>query len=157
MSRGYFGVGVYHPKTEENIGTLWRHARLYGADFIFTIGRRYRKQASDTSDTSKHTPLFHYENYADFDAHRPANSNVVCVEMSDKATSLPESHHPEQAIYLLGAEDTGIPEEILRGKQTIQIPSEKPQSMNVAVSGTLVMYDRFIKSAPISKPRKQSK
>jgi hypothetical protein len=34
--RGYFGIGIYHGKTEENIGTLWRSAYAYGADFVFT-------------------------------------------------------------------------------------------------------------------------
>lgn len=143
--RGYFGIGVYYPKTEANIGILWRHARLYGADFIFTIGRRYRKESGDTSNTSRHTPLFHYEDYDDFDSHRPSNSNVVCVEQREGAKTLPETPHPEQAIYLLGAEDRGLPEEILRGKQCIEIPTKEPQSMNVATAGTLIMYDRFVK------------
>lgn len=146
MSRGYFGIGVYLPKTEENIGTLWRHARLYGADFIFTIGRRYRKQASDTSNTQLHIPLYHYEDYTDFENHLPTNCPVVCVELAEGSQSLPDVNHPERAVYLLGAEDRGIPEEILKGKQVIQIPSIEPQSMNVAVSGTLVMYDRLVKA-----------
>lgn len=146
MSRGYFGIGVYHPKTQENIGTLWRHAKLYGADFIFTIGHRYKKQASDTSNTSLHIPLYNYVDYQDFKDHLPYNCPVVCVELAENAQSLPEVNHPERAVYLLGAEDHGIPSEILKGKQIIQIPSVEPQSMNVSVSGTLIMYDRFIKA-----------
>lgn len=147
-ARGYFGIGVYHPKTEENIGTLWRHARLYGADFIFTIGRRYRKQPSDTSNTSLHIPLYNYVDYEDFHSHLPYNCPVICVELSDHAHQLPDVTHPERAIYLLGAEDHGIPPEIMKGKQVIEIPSRETQSMNVAVSGTLIMYDRFVKTAP---------
>lgn len=143
--RGYFGIGVYHPKTQENIGTLWRHAKLYGADFIFTIGRRYKKQASDTSNTSLHIPLYNYTDYQDFKDHLPYNCRVVCVELAESAQSLPDVIHPERAVYLLGAEDKGIPSEILKGKRVIQIPALEAQSMNVAVSGTLVMYDRFIK------------
>lgn len=153
MSRGYFGIGVYHPKTEENIGTLWRHARLYGADFIFTIGRRYKKQASDTSDASRHIPLYNYTDYADFKAHQPYNCPVVCVELAEGSVSLPQFAHPERAIYLLGAEDHGLPEHVLEGRQIVQIPAREPQSMNVAVSGTLVMYDRYVKAHRLTKSK----
>lgn len=143
--RGYFGIGVYHPKTEENIGTLWRHARLYGANFIFTIGRRYKKQATDTSKTFRSIPLYNYVDYEDFRKHIPYDCQVICVELAENSISLPEMAHPERAIYLLGAEDHGIPPEILKGKQIIQIPSLEPQSMNVSVAGTLIMYDRYTK------------
>lgn len=143
--RGYFGIGVYHPKTEENIGTLWRTAFLYGADFIFTIGARYRKQPSDTPDVSKHVPLYNYTSIEDFKEHMPHNASLVCVELSDKSQSLTTTHHPERAIYLLGAEDYGIPEDILFGNQTIQIPTVVELSMNVAVAGSIILYDRFAK------------
>ena len=32
--RGYFGIGIFHGKTETNIGTLWRSAAILGADNI---------------------------------------------------------------------------------------------------------------------------
>ena len=43
-NRGYFGIGIHHVKNEENIGMLWHSADILGADFIFTIGRRYNEQ-----------------------------------------------------------------------------------------------------------------
>jgi len=46
--RGFFGIGIQNIKTESNIGTLWRSANILGADFIYTIGKRYKKQSSDT-------------------------------------------------------------------------------------------------------------
>jgi tRNA(Leu) C34 or U34 (ribose-2'-O)-methylase TrmL len=144
-TRGFFGIGVYHPKTEENVGTLWRHAYLYGADFIYTIGRRYRKQSSDTPKTYRHLPLYHYESYEDFLEHLPFGSRLVCVELNEQAQLLPNASHPQQAVYLLGAEDHGIPDSILAGHQVLQIPCLRGESMNVSVSGTLVMYDRFLK------------
>ena len=33
----YFGIGIYKPKTQENIGSLWRTAYILGASFIFFI------------------------------------------------------------------------------------------------------------------------
>lgn len=144
--RGYFGIGVYHPKTVENIGTLWRSAYLFGASFIFTVGRRYHKQASDTPQTYRHVPLWNFQTFEEFNDKVPYGAQIVCIELADKSKPLHESHHPEQAIYLLGAEDYGIPKEILEGRQVVQIATARPQSMNVAVAGSLVMYDRYAKS-----------
>jgi tRNA(Leu) C34 or U34 (ribose-2'-O)-methylase TrmL len=44
----YFEIGIYHPKTRNNVGTLWRSAYQLGASGLFTIGRRYERQSSDT-------------------------------------------------------------------------------------------------------------
>lgn len=144
-ARGYFGIGVYLPKCEMNIGTLWRSAYIYGADFIFTIGRRYRSQTSDTLKSFRHIPLWNFSGYEDFKNHIPYNAEIVCVEIDDKSRTLVNYVHPQQAIYLLGAEDNGLPEEIMFGKQKIFIPSKEPRCLNVAVAGSIVMYDRFIK------------
>ena len=147
-NRGYFGIGVYNPKTEENIGTLWRHANNFNADFIFTIGRRYSKQASDTSATPRHIPLYNYVDFDDFYVHMPYDCQLIGVELNKRSQSLPSFVHPERVIYLLGAEDHGLPEAVMaKCLHLVEIPTARPQSMNVAVSGTLVMYDRFTKLA----------
>ena len=50
---GFFGIGVYRLKTDANHGTLWRSAFQFGADFIFTIGARFNKKTSRSTDTAK--------------------------------------------------------------------------------------------------------
>lgn len=141
--RGYFGIGIYHCKTSENIGTLWRAAYLYGASYIFTIGKRFPKKASDTVNSRKQIPLFEYQSYEDFYGNIPNSCQVVCIEQS--GTPLKRIVHPEQTVYLLGSEDQGLPSEISKGKLCIEIETQKPYSMNVAMAGSIVMYDRFIK------------
>ena len=47
MMKGYFEIGIYQPKYEENIGTLMRSAYQLGAAGVFTVGKRYRKQVGD--------------------------------------------------------------------------------------------------------------
>ena len=145
MSRGYFGIGVYGSKWESNIGTLLRSAHMYGADFVFTIGKRYSKQATDTPDTTRHTPLFEYTDWEDFTSHLPKGCEIVLIEQSDSSIQLTKYKHPERAVYVLGAEDWGLPQEILDRHQTIEIPTIKSQSMNVSSAGTVVMYDRHTK------------
>ena len=130
-----------------NVGTLWRSAYLFGASFIFTIGKRYPTQASDTPKTERHVPYYEYENWKAFEKTLPRKSNLVFIEQAERSHVLSEAVHPEQAIYILGAEDKGIPEKLMRGCQIMEIPYEKNISMNVSVAGSIVMYDRFIKGA----------
>lgn len=144
MKRGYFGIGIFHGKNEENLGTLWRSAFILEADFIFTIGKRYRRQASDTTSAPKHIPLFHFETYEDFLRHIPYDCPVCAIELNEKSVSLTEYKHPEKCVYLLGAEDHGIPENVLEQcKDIVQIPGRS--CYNVAVAGSIVMYDRQCK------------
>ena len=148
MSRGFFAVGVYQPKTEANVGSLWRTAHLYGAAFVFTVGRRYRTQSSDTPKTPRHTPLFHFDNIGDLTVHLPHGAPLVGVEMDESAVPLDNFDHPAAAVYLLGAEDNGLPPSVLSAcHRLVVIPCPRPESMNVAVAGSLVIYDRHRKAA----------
>ena len=147
--RGYFGIGIYHGKNEENIGTLWRSANILGADFIFTIGKRYSHQCSDTMKTPRHIPLFHYNDWDDMFAHVPYDCPVVAVELADNSTPIKDYVHRERCIYLLGAEDHGIPPEILnRCSDIVQLPGD--YCMNVSTAGSIVMFDRINKQEEVS-------
>ncbi len=142
--RGYFEIGVFHPKTEENIGALWRTAYQLGASGIFTIGRRYKKQASDTYKAWRHIPLREFLTLEDFLKASPHNSLLVGVEQG--GSLLKEYKHPERAMYLLGAEDHGLSEEATEAcNNIVSLPSVRQNSYNVAVAGGFVMMDRFNK------------
>lgn len=144
MKRGFFGIGIFNGKNEKNVGTLWRSAAILGADFIFTIGKRYQRQASDTMKTPRHIPLYTYKDAQDFFDHVPYDCPVVAVELSDDAIMLNKYCHRERCIYLLGAEDCGISKSVLsRCTEVVQIPGDF--CYNVAVAGSIVMYDREVK------------
>lgn len=142
--RGFFGIGVFHSKTEHNIGTLWRSANQLGASFIFTIGKRYKEQASDTRRAPRHIPLYHYKDIKDFLEHRPYDCPLIGIEMSPRAHKLKNFVHPERAVYILGSEDGGLSNEIMDKCQ--YIIELEGHSFNVAVAGSIVMYDRLNKS-----------
>jgi tRNA G18 (ribose-2'-O)-methylase SpoU len=143
MSRGFFAVGVYHPKNGVNIGTLWRTADIMGAAFVFTVGRRYKEQASDTRKTPRHTPLFHFADVEDLRAHLPESCILVGVELADRAQNIRAFSHPERACYLLGAEDNGIPE-LVQGRCHRLLKLDGEESMNVSVAGSIVVYHRSL-------------
>ena len=144
--RGYFGIGIYHCKREANVGTLWRSAAILGADFIFTVGKRYKQQCSDTMKAPRHVPLFHYDSFEDFFKHTPYDCPVVAVELAEGSIPLERYFHRDRCIYLLGAEDYGLPKEVLEQcKETVQLLGD--YCYNVATAGSIVMYDRVAKAA----------
>jgi tRNA(Leu) C34 or U34 (ribose-2'-O)-methylase TrmL len=146
MNRGYFGIGIYHPKTPINLGTLWRSAHNFNASFMFVIGQRYKKQASDTTKAFKHIPLYNYKTFADFMKSRPYDCPLIAIEQSKNSIPLSGFIHPERATYLLGAEDYGIPPRVLSKTQQV-IHINTPMCLNVAVAGSIVMFDRQTKEA----------
>lgn len=144
MKHGYFGIGIYHPKNTDNMGTLWRSAHNFGADFIFTIGKRYKRQASDTTKAERHIPLYEYNTYEDFKEHLPRGCQMVFVEQTEGSHELSSINHPKSCVYILGAEDHGVPENLMVGYQKVHV--ETPMCLNVAVAGSIVLYDRAVKS-----------
>lgn len=142
--KGYFGIGCFGMKTADNYGTLFRTAQVWGADFIYLIGCRFKHQATDTMKSWRHIPTYIYTDFDDFNTHRPHDCQLIAIEISDKATAIKSFVHPKQACYLLGAEDHGLPDHILQTAQSvIYLPGER--SLNVSVAGSIVLFDRINK------------
>lgn len=141
--RGYFGIGICGSKSPVNVGTLWRSAANMGAAFIFTVGRRYPHQVSDTVKAWKHVPLFQVRALDELPL--PKDCKLIGVEQVARSVPLPRFTHPERAVYLLGAEDHGLTKAAQKRCQSIvEIPSSR--CLNVAVAGSIVMYDRIAKA-----------
>ena len=131
-------------KTHHNYGTLFRTAQIMEADFIFLIGSKFKPQASDTMKSWRHMPLFQYKDFKDFNEHRPYDCRLIGIEINKDSVPLKEFIHPKKAIYLLGAEDNGLTKEAIDAcQQIVNLPGER--SMNVAVAGSIVLYDRVTK------------
>lgn len=141
---GYCAIGVYRGKTEHNIGTLWRSAYILGASYIFTIDKKYKKQSSDVLKAWARIPLFHYDDFDEFLKNIPYDCRLVGVELDDRAEMLHTFQHPMRAIYLLGAEDNGLPE-FIREKCHYLVKLPGNSSLNVAVTGSIVLHDRASK------------
>lgn len=150
MTRGFYGIGIVGSKTPINVGTLWRSGGILGASFIFTAGRRYPPQASDTIKAWKHTPFFEFDDAEALFDNLPHACIPIAVELTPDARQLATFVHPERACYILGAEDTGVPQRVLeRCKHVIRIPGER--SLNVAVAGSIVLYDRIAKQGSVAQ------
>ncbi len=143
----FFGIGIQNGKTPENLGVLWRSAQNMGANFIFTIGNRYAKQACDTHDAVKSMPYYHYNTFDNFIKNLPKGTRIVGVELTEEAENLETFNHPRRCVYLLGAEDHGLSKKAIE-KSHFLVKFNSILSLNVAVAGSIILYDRCI-----SKPR----
>ncbi len=129
----FYGIGIMHGTNAVNIGTLWRHAYIMGASFIFTVDRKYKKHPS-------RIPLYHYRDIDDLKAHLPYGAPLVAVELTEDAVLVNDFHHPARAVYLLGSETNGLSDKVLQTcHSVVKLPGHF--SMNVAVAGSIVMHD----------------
>lgn len=143
--RGYFALGVERPKHADNIGTLLRSAVCFDAAFLYTVGRRFPKQASDTVRSWRHTPIIEFADVEDWHAHLPFDCVPVGVELVEGARPLESYTHPQRAIYLLGPEDGSLSraaQDVCR--EIVQIDTR--YCLNLAAAGTVLLYDRCAKA-----------
>jgi tRNA G18 (ribose-2'-O)-methylase SpoU len=141
--RGYFGIGAEKIHKTMNVGSLFRTAHAFGADFIFTVDAAYSQRQgglSDTSDAPTHVPFYSFPTIADMVI--PEGCALVGIELIDESIELPSFYHPRQAAYILGPERGELsPQMIEKCAYTIKIPTKF--CINVALAGAIVMYDRM--------------
>lgn len=142
--KGYHAIGIFRGKTHHNMGTLWRSAYILGASYIFTVDGKYKKQSSDVLRTWSRIPLFTYKTFDDLLNNIPFDCRLIGVEIDDRAEMLHDFEHPKRAIYLLGAEDTGLPD-FVKEKCHFLIKLPGNSSLNVGVTGSIVLHDRVSK------------
>ena len=142
--RGFYGIGIWQPIKGVNVGTIWRSAQAFGASFIFTVGTKYKRQSSDTTHATRHIPLYQYEDTDDMIAHLPYDCPLIAIEFLPDATWLPSFSHLPRCAYILGGENKTLGHQVLdRCVATLYIPTA--YCLNVAVAGSIVMYDRIAK------------
>ncbi|NMP30457.1 RNA methyltransferase [Thalassotalea sp. M1531] len=143
---GFFGIGILNNVDEINIGTLWRSAYILGASFIFTVDKKYKKQTTDVTNAWQKIPLYHYDSIDDLIKNLPYDTPLIGVELSEQASELSKYKHPHRCVYLLGNEQSGLPQQVLaKCHQLVKLPGD--YSLNVSVAGSIVMYDRVSKKA----------
>jgi tRNA G18 (ribose-2'-O)-methylase SpoU len=142
--RGYFGIGVEGVSKSANVGALLRTAHAFGAAFCFTVAPGFDARAArlaDTSDTSRHVPLWRFADAASLVL--PNGCLLVGVELAEDAVDLPSFRHPLNAAYVLGPERASLSSAMTgRCRHVVRIPTRF--ALNLAVAGALVLYDRLL-------------
>jgi len=146
---GFLGIGIYNVKRTYNFGAVIRAARVFGADFVFSVGTRNPQEQSSIG-AELTVPLFHFKTVEEFVGAIPVNAKLVCVELTPGAFAIQSYQHPKRAVYLLGPEDGTIPDSILRMHDKVILPGAYP--LNVAMAATVVLYDRVMKGRSLAPP-----
>ncbi len=123
----------------------------------------------NTQDGISSLALIYFETLSDFLCHLPAKTHVILIEQTDESHPIESFSHPKNATYVFGREAKGIlPEEIKAVKNHItalqdRIPEEyletnkntthcsllqldTPESLNLGVCASIVLYDRHLKN-----------
>ncbi len=140
--RGYFAIGAERMSKALNLGNLMRSAHGFGASFTFTIGATYKalEARADTSKGQDHLPHYNWQSLEDMIL--PQDCRLIGIELVDDAIDLPSFRHPKRAAYVLGPERGILSEPLLeRCDYVVRIPTRF--SINVAMAGAIVMYDRI--------------
>lgn len=148
-ARGYFGIGAERISKPLNLGNLIRSAHAFSASFVFTIGAHHKALdfSSDTSKTLGRIPYYHWETINDM--HLPNDCRLVGIELMDESEDLPSFRHPIKAAYVLGPELGTLSQELVaRCDHLVRIPTQF--SINVAMAGAIVMYDRIKTLGPFA-------
>ncbi len=140
----YTGIGICNPKNPTNMGSVLRACGCFGADEIYYTGTRYDKAQrfnTDTKNTLATLPMIHTESLI---ASAVADTQIVCVELVENATTLPEFEHPDRALYIFGAEDSNLSQELVdQAHHVVFIPTVG--CLNLSASVHVLLYDRQTK------------
>lgn len=146
MNKSKVIIGLTNPKSPTNVGGVMRAAGCYRADAVFYTGNRYERAAqfhTDTQNVRQKIPLTGVDSLLD---SVPEDTRIICVDLVEGATPLPEFQHPEKAFYIFGPEDSTIEQSVIdRADEVVYVPTVG--CMNLAASVNVLLYDRLAKSA----------
>jgi len=145
MKESSVSIGLINPKSPTNVGAVMRAAGCFQADAVLYSGERYDRAArfhTDTKDVAQKIPLCGVD---DLFASVPEGAQVVCVDLVEGATALPEFEHPAHAFYIFGPEDGTVSQAVVdRADAVVYIPTQG--CLNLAATVNVVLYDRTAKS-----------
>lgn len=87
----------------------------------------------------------HTDNFLE---HIDPQTQIVCVDLIEGATALPDFIHPKNALYVFGPEDASISQALINSAHSmVYVPTVG--CMNLAASVNVVLYDRLAETRPI--------
>ena len=148
MKEATVSIGLSNPKSPSNVGAVMRAAGCFQVDSVYYTGKRYPLAArfkTDTKNIRQEIPLTGVECLLD---NVPKDMKIVCVELVEGATPLPEFQHPNKAFYLFGPEDGTLDQGVIdQADAVVYVPTIG--CMNLAATVNVVLYDRMAKSTQV--------
>ena len=142
-------IALVDPKYPHNVGAAVRAASCYGIGQVWFSGDRVQLRGARGYRLPREERMRGYQEVqlrqsdAFFDAFG-AGSVPVAVEVRPATESLIDFEHPEQALYVFGAEDGSLSRAVLRHcHRFVIIPTR--HCTNLAAAVYTVLYDRHAK------------
>ena len=146
-------VVLHMAKYPHNVGQAVRILSCYGVNSLWLTGDRFDLQPHEGYRLPREERMRGYSDvtlFADQDPltkilERHPGVTPVAVELVPGAEELPKFQHPENAVYVFGPEDGGLPGSILkRCHRFVRIPTA--HCLNLATAVGTVLYDREAKN-----------
>ena len=141
-------IVLFQPEIPGNTGSVGRSCVALDLDlclirpFGFELSDRTVRRAG--LDYWKHVSLFEFESWEDFLTRRAPRPDSILLMEEFGATSAYDADYPPDFHLVFGRETTGLPPEILAGReaQTIRLPMRSPhiRSLNLANAATSAAY-----------------
>mgnify|MGYP000025553774 CR=1 FL=1 len=142
---GLVSIGLVNPKSATNVASILRACGCYGASAVFYTGQRFGYAKDFNADTRRMRHIIPTIGVDDLLTIAPKSASKVVIELVEGAIPLPEFVHPENAFYIFGPEDASVPAHIVAAcDHVVYIPTRN--SMNLAATANVVLYDRMAKS-----------
>src|SRR5260221_10736021 len=126
--------GIWNASVSAGVRGFWPRLVCGFFFFFFSSRRRHTRSLCDWSSDVCSSDLI-----ADFDA--PEGRRIALVPHG--GTPLPELELGGDIVFVLGAERDGLPDEVLaRCDVQASIPQQGGESLNVAMAGTIALYER---------------
>ncbi len=150
MKNSYACIGLFNPKTPENVGSVMRAAGCYGVNTVFYTGNRYNYARPFYTDTQKIHESIPLIGVNDLEEVIPFGCVPVAVELVPGAKPLTTYKHPSRAFYIFGPEDGTLNKKITDFcEDVVYIPTDG--CMNLAATVNVVLYDRLAKGDNFSR------
>lgn len=143
--RGYCAIGLENPQIDGNIANVLRLASNYKVNSVFyQNNKKYKECKIDTTKYHRHNPLIKVDDLLNVELHK---TKIISIELDDRATSIQEFIHPEQAYYIFGTESSSVSERLLeKSDDIVYVPTH--YCMNLAMCVSVILYDRWLQYHP---------
>jgi len=137
-------IGLIDPQSPVNVGAVLRAAGCFRVSEVLYSGPRFDRAKRFHTDPQLAIRTVSLVGVDSLLESAPAGAKIVCVDLVEGATPLPEFTHPEIAFYIFGPEDGTVDQQIVdRADAVVYIPTVG--SLNLAATVNVVLYDRLAK------------
>lgn len=143
-------IVLYNVKYTHNLGSAVRACSCFGGKAVIFTGNRITLETDNGKyRLPREERMKDYKDIEIYNDEYPFNrfsKNIipVAVEIRPNSENLVDFIHPENAVYVFGPEDGGVPQTFLRHcHRFVKIPSK--HCTNLAAAVYIVLYDRITK------------